>query len=106
MAAPDTSHNPNSEIKSLVDEKVADADLAPDYIRPNSDLEKGGQSAAISTHSDERTLGEEEPSQELRDPDVVDWDGPNDPENPLNWPEGRKWGLIACLGAVTLVTYV
>lgn len=24
-----------------------------------------------------------------KDSNVVDWDGPNDPENPLNWPTGK-----------------
>lgn len=29
---------------------------------------------------------------------IVDWDGPDDPENPMNWPSYRKWltiGLIS-----------
>ena len=26
-----------------------------------------------------------------RDPDLVTWDGPNDPENPKNWPDGVRW---------------
>jgi hypothetical protein len=24
------------------------------------------------------------------DPNVVDWDGPDDPEHPLNWSKGQK----------------
>ncbi|KAF2876520.1 major facilitator superfamily domain-containing protein [Massariosphaeria phaeospora] len=39
-----------------------------------------------------------------RHPHVVDWDGPDDPHNPLNWPESRKWTTIATLALVTLVT--
>lgn len=26
-----------------------------------------------------------------KDPDLVTWSGPNDPENPQNWPKGTKW---------------
>ncbi|KAF7166693.1 hypothetical protein CNMCM5623_000237 [Aspergillus felis] len=26
-----------------------------------------------------------------RDPDLVTWSGPDDPENPKNWPNGLKW---------------
>jgi hypothetical protein len=26
-----------------------------------------------------------------RDPNLVDWEGPNDTENPKNWSTGRKW---------------
>lgn len=28
---------------------------------------------------------------EKKDPDLVDWDGPDDPENPQNWSRFRKW---------------
>lgn len=27
-----------------------------------------------------------------KDPNMVTWDGPHDPENPKNWPFRRKWG--------------
>ena len=33
--------------------------------------------------------GGEEP-----DPNLVSWEGPDDPENPLNWPNSRKWAAI------------
>ncbi|EAW10031.1 MFS transporter [Aspergillus clavatus NRRL 1] len=26
-----------------------------------------------------------------KDPDLVTWNGPHDPENPKNWPKGEKW---------------
>lgn len=28
----------------------------------------------------------------LKDPNMVTWDGPHDPDNPKNWPFRRKWG--------------
>jgi MFS family permease len=34
---------------------------------------------------------------------IVDWDGPDDPENPLNWSKARKW-LITCVSL--LMTFV
>ena len=40
------------------------------------------------------------------DPNIVDWDGPNDPENPINWTTGRKWSNIAIMAAITFLTYV
>ena len=56
-------------------------------------------------HTDERTLSRDTAiQQEERDQNVVDWDGPDDPENPLNWPAKKKWTIIAALGAVTLIT--
>ena len=38
------------------------------------------------------------------DPNVVDWDGPDDPENPMNWSDKKKWLNIATLSVLTLVT--
>lgn len=40
------------------------------------------------------------------DPNVVDWDGPADPENPKNWASGKRWSHIVLVAALGLVTYV
>ena len=40
------------------------------------------------------------------DPNIVDWDGPNDPENPLNWPESRKTINLLLLSVLTIISYV
>lgn len=37
-------------------------------------------------------------------PDAVDWDGPNDPENPLNWPESRKRINLILLSVLTVIS--
>ncbi|KAK4546145.1 hypothetical protein LTR36_002282 [Oleoguttula mirabilis] len=42
--------------------------------------------------------------QEVHDPNVVDWDGPDDPANPLNWSPGKKWANIGVLSLLTLLT--
>ena len=36
-----------------------------------------------------------------QDPNIVDWDGPNDPENPLNWPTSKK---VTAIGVISLIT--
>jgi hypothetical protein len=62
-----------------------------------------------STYSNDQALGETGSTKEVTeavDPDIVDWDGPDDPHNPMNWPMSKKWGLIAVLAGVTLVTWV
>ncbi|KAK3673696.1 hypothetical protein LTR78_006249 [Recurvomyces mirabilis] len=35
------------------------------------------------------------------DPNLVLWDGPNDPGNPMNWSRGKKWMTTFVLGFVT-----
>lgn len=36
-----------------------------------------------------------------KDPNIVTWDGPHDPENPKNWPFRRKW-MATIIGMVSL----
>ncbi|KAF8638639.1 hypothetical protein AX17_002064 [Amanita inopinata Kibby_2008] len=39
-------------------------------------------------------------------PELVQWDGPNDPENPQNWPTSYKWVLtFVCLAMTINVTF-
>jgi len=30
-------------------------------------------------------------SRSVRDPNLVTWNGPDDPDNPKNWTIGHKW---------------
>ena len=39
-----------------------------------------------------------------RDPNIVDWDGPDDPKNPMNWPDKKKWLNIGVLSILTIIT--
>lgn len=36
---------------------------------------------------------------------VVDWDGPNDPENPMNWSTREKAPIICVVTASRFMTY-
>jgi hypothetical protein len=38
-----------------------------------------------------RTLKSRKSSKSIRDPNLVSWEGPGDPENPKNWTSKRKW---------------
>ncbi|KAK6077709.1 transporter [Seiridium cupressi] len=38
------------------------------------------------------------------DPDTVDWDGPEDAENPMSWPMSKKWLNVSILSLLTIVT--
>jgi hypothetical protein len=96
MATPGVYTNPVTEAASLsLDEKQAfeeghDADLPIGAI-----LEKENDTETISEKATDES-----------DPHLVDWDGPDDPANPLNWTSKRKWGNVAILSFLTLITYV
>ncbi|KAG8625963.1 hypothetical protein KVT40_006364 [Elsinoe batatas] len=38
------------------------------------------------------------------DPDVVTWDGDDDPANPLNWPRKKKWTATILVSSFTLIS--
>src|ERR1700753_1918103 len=41
-----------------------------------------------------------------KDPNVVDWDGLYDPDNPFNWPSTKKVTTIGIVSLITLLLYV
>lgn len=64
---------------------------------PEQDAEKGAITESLSSKL------EVEDTSPLN-PDIVDFDGPDDPENPLNWPFRKKWGLVVLISAITFLT--
>lgn len=36
-----------------------------------------------------------------KDPHLITWNGPDDPENPQNWPESKKWMVTIALSTMT-----
>ncbi|KAI9695316.1 MAG: hypothetical protein M1820_008723 [Bogoriella megaspora] len=65
-----------------------------DDVAFRRDLERRDNSS--SQDSETATKGEAS-----KDPDIVDWEGPEDPENPMNWPTSKK---VAAIGIVSLIT--
>ncbi len=43
---------------------------------------------------------------EPTDPNIIDWDGPDDPETPTNLSNGRKYAIVAIISSITFLTYV
>ncbi|KAF7925274.1 hypothetical protein BELL_0179g00090 [Botrytis elliptica] len=44
-----------------------------------------------------------EREKEEHDPNLVTWDGPDDPDNPMNWGTKKKWFITVILGLMTFV---
>ena len=68
---------------------------------PAKDLEVG------ATENSEALQKETVPSSDLDsevDPNIVDWDGPNDPMNPMNWPGWKIKIHIFLISAITFIT--
>lgn len=41
-----------------------------------------------------------------KDPNLVTWDGPQDPENPKNWPNQTKWRYTVAVSIFTFISPV
>lgn len=64
-----------------------------DGIEVERDVELGREKTQKSTKS-------------VRDPNLVTWEGPNDPENPKNWKIGRKWAAVLVVSSFTFISPV
>jgi hypothetical protein len=49
---------------------------------------------------------EKEAGMDSEDANIVDFDGPDDPLNPMNWSFSRKVTAIVIVTAMTLLSYV
>jgi hypothetical protein len=72
----------------MVDEENA----APSMAKSDVDFD-GATKAAVELTTEKTT----------KDPNVVDFDE-DDPENPMNWPGGRKMSAIVIITTLTLVS--
>ena len=43
---------------------------------------------------------------EQQNSDLVDWDGPNDPANPMNWSSKLRVGHVVIISSITLIVFV
>lgn len=79
---------------TLAENRVGQA--AAPLIR--DDVEKGSNKSISDSKLQNSTVSAAETSQ------VVDWDGEDDPENPLNWSRTKKWSTILLVSYITFVT--
>jgi multidrug resistance protein len=97
---PTTASSQSATNHSSID---ADPEKPPpddsDLSRPESNLEKG--LAAIVPIEEKASTAVDSG---ISDPDLVDWNSPDDPAKALNWPSKKKWGNIAVISSITFLT--
>lgn len=75
--------------------------MVADAHEGHQDLEKNSADASTILTDDKSNGGDDEPE---KDPNMVDWDGPDDPTNPMNWTTKKKWTIIGLISANTFAT--
>ncbi|KAM0703148.1 hypothetical protein Q7P35_009086 [Cladosporium inversicolor] len=69
----------------------------------SDDQQYGEKDDSISEPSGSQGAGVPPPPPNEEGHDLVDWDGPQDPENPQNWDSKYKWYTIMILACMTFV---
>ncbi|CAK7202400.1 hypothetical protein SEUCBS139899_005123 [Sporothrix eucalyptigena] len=96
------------------EEKGERAGLSHPDASANTDLEKGavdasgvapGGTGGGSGASAENNGGAGRAGDEA-DPNLVKWNGPDDPENPKNWKISKKWAAVFIVSLFTLISPV
>lgn len=87
-----TDHSVSSSQTRRLGERLKDGDEPVVQV-----VENGEQTDVEKQDSD--------PSQPS-DFNIVDWNGRDDPNNPMNWTSNRKWSIIGLISAVTFNTSV
>lgn len=65
---------------------------------------KGGIPYEEDIEENPARLEKKKSSQSIKDPNLVTWDGPDDPKNPKNWSMRRKWAATFIVSSFTLVS--
>ena len=65
----------------------------PNGVAETSSDETAPEKEAVILHDLEpgRETREGKPSEPVQDPNIVTWQGKDDPQNPKNWPKNKKW---------------
>ncbi|EWG55119.1 hypothetical protein FVEG_13166 [Fusarium verticillioides 7600] len=82
---------------------MAENKASLDIERPASQRTLTPSYTSSTAKKDEESATREDVVED-EDPNAVGWDGPDDPNNPMNWPAKKKWSCIGALSVMTLLT--
>ncbi|OCK82598.1 MFS general substrate transporter [Lepidopterella palustris CBS 459.81] len=90
-SAPEKQYNANGRDSVT----LAESEKAPSRIAESSD------DTTVQVSTVQPVNNDNDPAS---DPLVVDWDGPDDPENPRNWPARKKVTIVGIVAVASLVS--
>ncbi|KAL4750468.1 hypothetical protein BDW72DRAFT_175739 [Aspergillus terricola var. indicus] len=97
--APSSSTTLRSESRSSLGYGEKTLQSPPDRVpekEEDFDLESGNHDAQ------QPSANEKPKEQEAKDPNLIEWNGPDDPGNPQNMPHWRKWIITMTLSSMTM----
>lgn len=93
--------------RTSLDEKTLTGTVEPSISEPNNAATADATADAKDGETDKQ---EEVPTADVLypitdlDKGIIGWDSQDDPANPQNFAESRKWGLLALMSSMTLVS--
>lgn len=97
-AAPEAATSSTGDLHPSTNGRREKATPASSETEKEMDLEANGSSSSSKK--------EPEVTKTEVDPNIVDWNGADDPQNPINWSEKMKWGNVAVIASITFLTFV
>jgi hypothetical protein len=95
--------SPREKSEKVDSESVSWLDSREDAEHsPQLDREK----TASTTRAQKPDLKKSQSSKSVRDPNLVTWDGPDDPANPKNWSKKQKWFATFIVSSFTFISPV
>lgn len=93
----------------LTGSNIVSPETATDARHPSTAQEAAETSNASSDAAPdlEKNVGppsHQSSTRKAADPNIVDFDGPDDPMKAVNWPRRKKWNMVALLSAMTFIT--
>ncbi|RDW79179.1 MFS transporter [Aspergillus mulundensis] len=101
---PSSSTTLRSESRSSLGYGEKASQPSPDTAEEDRDLESGNYDAQQPS-ADEKPIEEkskDSKEEKPKDPNLVEWNGPDDPENPQNMPHWRKWIITMTMSSMTM----
>jgi len=85
--------------------RLGSVKLSAMELEKDVDVEKGRRPGSVSSIDDSEN--ERHPNDEHdpdHEPNIVFWDSPKDPQNPMNWSSKKKWGTVLIVSCITFLT--
>jgi MFS transporter, DHA1 family, multidrug resistance protein len=91
-----------SDLATIPSRVQNEAQRRSSSIDLEKDVENGdGDDEAESDNQTSDDMNPDHINPDEKDVNLIVWDGPEDPRNPMNWPQGRKWLYTVVLGSMT-----
>jgi len=99
----ETISSPVQARRHLAERQITETSQDRAYVRPELD-QTSNDELDRDLEVDKEFSDSEKPRDniaELLEESIVNWDGPDDPENPQNWSQREKWIVTIAMGTLT-----